>query len=728
MLIFFAELKDVPHGTGTVFARGEDDDNYLYRQPRSINITEREEGIVAQFLQTPAGHLAFCEELAAEYGHSPQDYVLERIFSGLHAGQGRQCFGSSSHQLCDFLLFFCGPPGTPRALFYINYHGMYYHYKGHFAGCSQEDDGPPFSMDPLTEKLDKFRAKLARDFSSLDPTRLVYRYKTISACDLFHSDVDPEDYLQQTIPADCCLPRKQSLWKKKWETSELVKEILAGNVTGFLTLGMGFEDTERGCLLEKNFGFCVQKRKPAEGELSDFTLSQISRREKLGGEEELKKYLAGMPERTFSARSFFGTEETISTTYFCWLVRERGLHNYSISHFMLYKFCDYSKDFLEPILERRHRYKTEKNAVGAECLKLVANGSFGYTALESRNYNTTQLKTDLSLKKMRYSLSSKFSMINASFVGVVRSRSDQKPKGFKRKQRRRRCSFLDQEAAEDDNDDEPEEIDETEDQLGFDHDCMEATDDESDLDNENGDEYGDVNDFLCGENAPLKSNYKFLYTVTVTGKYKRISNCIPRAVSILSNSKKLFLNLVLCLLRASDPAKVEPVYCDTDSIILSCQFPSLEQNLREGGQEYLREMQVVGSDQSETSIHGKLKLEGVFCAGLFRALKVYRLFEENEENNFLDTEDVEELCPSLASLKTVYTRCKGISRSLASKIDTSTFAPSLVGEESLKIHKSSLRPTRAGEMTIQMERKTLAQPYNFKRTVCPDGIHSLPFD
>jgi hypothetical protein len=219
-----------------------------------------------------------------------------------------------------------------------------------------------------------------------------------------------------------------------------------------------------------------------------------------------------------------------------------------------------------------------------------------------------------------------------------------------------------------------------------------------------------------------------LYTVTVTGKYKRISNCIPRAVSILSNSKRLFLNLVLCLLRASDPARVEPVYCDTDSIILSCQFPLLEQNLREGGREYLEEMQVVGSEHSATSIHGKLKLEGVFCAGLFRALKVYRLFEENEEGNFLDSEEVEQLCPSLASLKTVYTRCKGISRSLAGKIDTSEFAPLLVSESSLKIHKSSLRPTRAGEMTIQMERKTLAQPYNFKRTVCPDGIHSLPFD
>jgi hypothetical protein len=732
IIFLFAELKDVPHGTGTVFARMQDDDEFLHRQPRNINITEREEGIVAQFLQTPAGHLAFCEELAEEYGHSPKDYTLQRIFSGLHAGQGRQCFGSSSHQLCDFTLFFSGPEGTPVALFYVNYHGMYYHYKGHFPGCQQEDDGPPFSRDPFTEKLDNYRTQLATLISSLDPQRLTVRYRTLSACDLFHSDIDLEEYLQGEMPADCCLPRKSSLWNKKWRTEELVEAVLDGRVTGFLTLRLGFEDNEKGCLLERNFGFCVQKRKPAEGELSDFTLAQIARREKLEGEEEMKKYLRGMAPRTFSARSF-GTEETVSTTYFCWLVRERGLQSYSISHFILYKFCDYSSDFLQPILERRHRYKLEKNVVGAECLKLVANGSFGYTALESRNYNDTHLKTDLSVKKNRYNLSSKFSMMNASFVGVVRCRSDQKPTRFKRtKRKKRRCSFLADEA--DDDDEKDKEIDEAEDELGFDQECMIASD-ESDVEEDNcpvAEDGGDVNDVLCGETGSVQRNFKFLYTVTVTGKYKRIQNCIPRAVAILSNSKKLFLNLVLSLLRASDPGKVEPVYCDTDSIILSCQFPSLEQNLREGGEEYLRSMEVVGLEQSETSIHGKLKLEGVFAAGFFRALKVYRLFDEGEMDKegaqLLEREEMEELCPSLSSLKTVYTRCKGVSRSLATQIDTSTFAPSLLSEESLKIHKSSLRPTRAGEMTIQLERRTLAQPYNFKRSVCPDGIHSLPFD
>ena len=744
---FFSELRDVPLGTGTVFARREGDEEFLYREPRRINITEREEGIVAQFLQTRQGHSAFLEEIAEEFCCESDDWSLVRIFSGLHAGQGRQCFGSSSHQLCDFTLFFKGPPEKPVVLYYINYHGMYYHYKGHVPGCPKENDGIPFSKDPSTEKLDNFRRELADTMSKLDPSKFLVKYATLSTCDLFHQDVDLEEYLQREIPKDCCLPRKLTLWKKKWRVEDLVGSILSGETTGFVTLSMGFEDDTKGDLLEKNFGFCVQKRRPAKGELSDYTLAQISKRENLQGPEEVDLYLNRMPERTFSAKSFFGTEETISTTYFCWLVKERGLHHYSISHFLLYKFCDYSKDFLEPILERRHQYKKEGSAVGAECLKLVANGSFGYTALESKNYDTTTLKTDLSLRKSRFKLSSKFSMKNASFIGIVRSRSDQKPKNCKKRggakmfgpkeRKKRRCSFVDDEAeAEDSEKEESEEKKEEseEDEFGFDQSCLLGIENEEGDDSTDEEETGDLNDLLCGESKRSKRDYKFLYTVTVTGKYKRIENCIPRAVAILSNSKKIFLNLVLGVLRVSDPSKVEPVYCDTDSIILSCQYPSLEENLKPGGKEILESLQIIGSEKSESSIHGKLKLEGVFSAGFFRALKVYRLFQDSEmeeEEDFAETlaeeqDNLEDPCPSMGHLKTVYTRCKGISRSLANLLQTKTFSPSC--SQDLRVHKSSLRPTRAGEMTIQLERRTLAQPFNFKRSVCQDGIHSFPFD
>ena len=201
-----------------------------------------------------------------------------------------------------------------------------------------------------------------------------------------------------------------------------------------------------------------------------------------------------------------------------------------------------------------------------------------------------------------------------------------------------------------------------------------------------------------------------------------------RQVSILSNSKKIFLGLVLSLLREANPALVEPVYCDTDSIILSCTHQRLEDNLVEGGEERLSEAQVIGSENSVTSIHGKLKLEGTFTAGSFRALKVYRLFS-SEQLGERGPAEADPAYPDLSQLKTAYTRCKGISRGLANVLETREFGPSLdFSSENLQAYKASLRPTRAAEMVIQLERKSLAQPYNYKRKVDEDGIHSLPFD
>ena len=751
-------MSDVPFGTGTAFALEPDSDTVLCRQSRTINITEREEGIVAQFLATRTGHKVLLEAIESELA-SPEQYRLERIFSGVHAGQGRLWFGSSRHQLCDFTLFFRGPPGKPVVLYYINYHGGFYHYTGHFRGCrfrgesddSDAEDEPCY--DEKTKRLDELRRDLASFASELAPEKFLVKYKSLNACQLFHleKEYDLEEFLERENPKYCCLPRRESLWRKSWHVDHLVEKILEGEVTGFVTLEMGFEDQSLGCLLEKNFGFCVQKKRPKEGDLSDFTLAQIALREDLKDAEQVKTFIAKAPERTLAAKSFFACEETISTTYFTWLVRERGLFRYKITHFLHYKFSDYSKDFLEPILERRHVYKREKKSVGAETLKLVANGSFGYTALESRNYDTTVLKTDLSLKKNRFKMSANFSMKNISFVGIVKSRGERKRKREAsrskrcKKKRRRRSSFVADEAIEDNNDEEEEEeeeadlsADEEEDALDFDQDVLKRVDllveeDEDDDDDYDGsEEEGDLEECLTrGEKEKERvADFKFLYTATVSGKYKKISNCIPRAVAILSNSKKIFLGLVIQLLRASDPAKVEPVYCDTDSIILSCSHSRLEDNLKPGGREALESAQIIGREDSKTSIHGKLKLEGVFCSGFFRALKVYRLFEEVELEEELELEEVvnEARHPEMRGLKSVYTRCKGISRNLANLVETDQFAPSPNSRENLQVHKSSLRPTRAGEMIIQLERKTLAQPYNYKRRVDEFGIHSFPFE
>ena len=634
------------------------------------------------------------------------------------------------------MLQFRGTPDLPTVLYHVNYHGMHYHYTGHHPECRLRSEGQdPYQLDAETKRLDEFREGLALWMSELEPENLLVRYRTLTACQLFHLDreLNLEEYVERSLGKYSCLPRAYSLWRKSWHVDHLVEKILEGEVTGFVTLNGGSEDEAKGNVLERNFGFCVQKKRPSVCDLSDFTLRQIVARERIEDTQHLRAFLKKSPERTLAARSFSAETggETISTTYFCWLVRERGLRDYKITHFIQYKFSDYSKDFLEPILERRHRYKREGMTVGAETLKLVANGSFGYTALESSNYDTTLYKTDVSLSKTRKRLASSLSMKNASFVGVVKFKQATRNRGRPPEAKRRRRQFEDEEAEESAGENsEAEKKEEEEDALGLDLSVLTraagSEDEDSEMSNEELD--GDLEEALLAEAKSVPTcNYKFLFLVTVSGKYKRINNCISRAVSILSNSKKIFLGLVLGLLRQADPALVEPVYCDTDSIILSCTHKRLEDNLVEGGEERLLEAKVIGSEDSVTSIHGKLKLEGTFTAGSFRALKVYRLF--SSEQLAETEEEADPMYPDMSQLSTVYTRCKGISRGLANVVETREFGPSLdFSSEILQAYKASLRPTRAAEMVIQLERKSLAQPYNYKRKVDEDGIHSLPFN
>ena len=64
------------------------------------------------------------------------------------------------------------------------------------------------------------------------------------------------------------------------------------------------------------------------------------------------------------------------------------------------------------------------------------------------------------------------------------------------------------------------------------------------------------------EDAP-KYQYQVLYAVTVPNTDCSISNSLPTAAAILSNSKEMFLSKIHALLMAADPAALEVVYTDT---------------------------------------------------------------------------------------------------------------------------------------------------------------------
>jgi hypothetical protein len=205
--------------------------------------------------------------------------------------------------------------------------------------------------------------------------------------------------------------------------------------------------------------------------------------------------------------------------------------------------------------------------------------------------------------------------------------------------------------------------------------------------------------------------YSFLYSVSVSGVAKKIKNCIPKAVAILSNSKTIILNHVHVMLECLDPALAELCYMDTDSCLFSFTHAQLEDNLLEEKKQLWAESNILADEAGPDSCHGKLKLEGTFRVGLFKALKIYRLFSS------LDFEREQKQ-------KTCYTRCKGVNRNIAKIIPNAVFERESV--DKTVVHRSCLRPSRTGEMLIAHECKSLAAPFNLKRHVTADGLHSFP--
>ena len=156
------------------------------------------------------------------------------------------------------------------------------------------------------------------------------------------------------------------------------------------------------------------------------------------------------------------------------------------------------------------------------------------------------------------------------------------------------------------------------------------------------------------------------------------------------------------MLRCLDPALAELCYIDTDSCLWSLTFQNIEDCLLAERRDEWKNMDIIADENSELSCHGKLKLEGTYRAGLFKTTKIYRLFNE---------------C--------VYTRCKGVNRHIAERLEDRHFD---VGwNAAVTVHRSCLKPTRTGEIVIASEARSLSVPFNFKRHVTSDGVHSLPF-
>ena len=217
-----------------------------------------------------------------------------------------------------------------------------------------------------------------------------------------------------------------------------------------------------------------------------------------------------------------------------------------------------------------------------------------------------------------------------------------------------------------------------------------------------------------------KYRYDFLYSVVVSGREKTIKNCLPKAVAILSNSKVVFLGHIRTMLECLEPGLAELCYIDTDSAIFSTTYAKLEDCMQKRFLEKWKSADLVANESGENSCHGKLMCEGVYQAAKFKSLKVYRLYGSGNTEDI----DADQTQQQQQQRLPCYTRCKGVSRWIATQLPEEAFLPENL--ERFVIHRSCLRPARTGEMLVAHESRSMTAPFNLKRLVTQCGYHSFP--
>ena len=755
----------------------------LVSEHRKINSLEREESFVVQYLA-----LGGIRHFLSSCINDPKPFLAA---SSVHSGAGQQTFGYSVGQRADLMLAFHDKQNDKTILSYHNYHGHMWHYIGHLQKCPLNViDQASFVEREISVKMDQFKKELSLAWSAVRPDKLIFDYSVSYACQMFHGlrvpSLDNTDTTFYCVKECLLNERKNESWfprsERVFEHETLKQGIRDGSATGFVTLKggkekqMGFTDPSG-----TRFGFCVQAYAPTPNDISSYTKSQIARFYTWGNsfsesetcDKKVNGYISAQPARTINSGTFH-SDTTISTTYLQWLMVDRNFDDFEMTHFLAYEFRDWNKDFLEPVLQRRHECKQQGNTVAAECLKLIGNGSFGYNGLESSNYDTVHLLTEVQLsKKLQSGASLHHRKLKPIIrLGVVEISQKAKKSRNERRGRRRKTSFSLSEASEgseSESEGESNQFSEGENDANSVH-LLEShplIPDASDL-TFNYSHYKEWRQNMRkgtlaqrSLNTPLLNmvssqlvpppsgdrqkvemaiekhsdhtyaapfcppmqkkstsfSYHFLYLVTVSGEEKRIFNNLPKAVGVLSNSKRLFLGHLSTMFQCLDPCLAELTYVDTDSCIWSLSMPNLVQCLRPDKKQLWNQKQILADETGSKSCHGKMKLEGTFVAGQFRTVKIYRLYKEEEEKSGNEEESLK--------LQPAYTRCKGVNRYIATKLPNQGFDSQQ--PENIVVHRNALRPTKTGEIHIVHEARSVSCPFNLKRFVCDDGYHTVPF-
>ena len=211
-----------------------------------------------------------------------------------------------------------------------------------------------------------------------------------------------EELLENEHPEDSVLGyRFQSI---RYE--QMVPKILSKELTGFVVFKGGEESKKDK--VSRLFSFIPQRCKVKPEEVGQVTKDQIK---SLYGEEradkEMRKHLEKFFTLTKSYADSSGGVTAMSTSLFRWLIKHRGLKNFRIVHFLAYRYRNYLKDWLEPMLLQRQKLKVQikegvpGTKVTSEILKLISNAFYGFSSIMSCHFPKTLVRTASQLESRR---------------------------------------------------------------------------------------------------------------------------------------------------------------------------------------------------------------------------------------------------------------------------------------------------------------------------------------
>lgn len=177
-----------------------------------------------------------------------------------------------------------------------------------------------------------------------------------------------------------------------------------GSLGGFLLL-RGGRLADSTSPADVNMGYCITRLPTPLDQVGRFTTWQsasMTEGNKDAAQQLLLRYCAN--ELTVARRSFPDSGELVGADQFRFLVREKGLHDYKIQHYIFYRHAHFLSDFFAGLAQRRHDLVRNPDAVGGVeelTLKQLSNSAYGHSCMESRNFSSTTVVSDAHMVKKR---------------------------------------------------------------------------------------------------------------------------------------------------------------------------------------------------------------------------------------------------------------------------------------------------------------------------------------